>query len=70
MARTRPIRSAPPVEPEVMVINDIAVNCQVSKFGNYGFAQEARVPGRKGREHWRFRKTVIDEWLRGTKRSP
>jgi excisionase family DNA binding protein len=50
-----------------MTIDDLAAYIQVSKSSIYKLAQEGRVPGQKVGKHWRFRKAVIDEWLRGTK---
>ena len=67
MPRTRPGKSPPPAPPEVMTIDDLAAYIQVSKSSIYKLAQEGRVPAQKVGKHWRFRKAVIDEWLRGTK---
>jgi len=48
-----------------MTIVELAVYLQVSKSSLYKLTQEGRVPGQKVGRHWRFRKQVIDEWLRG-----
>lgn len=55
----------PPPPPEVMTIDELAAYLQVSKSSLYKLAQDGKVPGQKVGRHWRFRKQVIDEWLRG-----
>lgn len=64
MSPTRPGKPAS-AAPEVMTIDDLAVYIRVSKSSIYKLAQGGRVPGQKVGKHWRFRKAVIDEWLRG-----
>jgi excisionase family DNA binding protein len=49
--------------PEVMTIDDLAANLQVSKSSLYKLAQDGRVPGQKVGRHWRFLRTTIDRWL-------
>lgn len=63
MARaTRPSpRSLPP--PEVMTIGDLAEYLQISTSSLYKLVQSGKVPGQKVGKHWRFSRTVINEWL-------
>ena len=49
----------------VMTIGDLATYLKLSKSTLYKLCQEGKVPGQKVGRHWRFHKTVIDEWLRG-----
>ena len=51
--------------PEVMTIEQLCSYLQLSRSTLYKLAQERKLPGQKVGKHWRFRKQVIDEWLRG-----
>jgi excisionase family DNA binding protein len=53
----------------VMTIEELAVYLKVSKSTLYKLCGERKVPGQKVGRHWRFRKDVVDEWLRGSGRA-
>lgn len=50
----------------VLTIDELARYLKVSKSTLYKLCQAGQVPGRKIGRHWRFSRTVIDEWLKQT----
>lgn len=53
----------PTQQDEVLTIEELAVYLKIAKSTLYKLAQEGRLPGQKVGKHWRFRRTVIDDWL-------
>lgn len=47
----------------VFTIDELAEYLKISKSTLYKLAQERKVPGQKVGRHWRFHRTVIDQWL-------
>ena len=47
----------------VMTIDDLAKYLKLSKSTLYKLCAEGKVPGQKVGRHWRFHRTVIDQWL-------
>lgn len=47
----------------VLTIDELAAYLKISKSTLYKLAQERKVPGQKVGRHWRFHRTVIDQWL-------
>lgn len=52
--------------PEVMNLNQLAAYLQLSPQTLYRKVECGEVPGAKIGRQWRFKKTVIDEWLEQT----
>lgn len=50
----------------VFTIDDLVAYLKLPKSTVYKLAQEGKIPGQKVGRHWRFLKTTIDDWLRGT----
>ena len=65
MPRHGPAKHASDPLSDVMTIEQLCSYLQLSRSTLYKLAQEGKVPGQKVGKHWRFRKQVIDEWLRG-----
>lgn len=47
----------------VLTIDELAEYLKISKSTLYKLAQEGKVPGQKVGRHWRFHRTIIDQWL-------
>jgi excisionase family DNA binding protein len=55
---------------EIMTMDELAEYLKISKSTLYKLAQEGKLPGQKVGRHWRFHRSVIDQWLaRGVKRT-
>jgi len=55
----------------VMTIEDLAKYLKLSTSTLYKLCAEGKVPGTKVGRHWRFHKTIVDQWLmEGFKRQP
>lgn len=55
----------------VMTIDDLAAYLKLSTSTLYKLCAEGKVPGTKVGRHWRFHKTVVDQWLtEGLKQQP
>ncbi len=55
------------VQDPVMTIGDLAKYLKFSVSTLYKLCAEGKVPGQKVGRHRRFRREVIDQWLRGPK---
>jgi len=54
----------------VMTIDELSAYLKIAKSTLYKLAQEGSIPGQKVGRHWRFHRSVIDQWLaRGVKRT-
>lgn len=55
----------------VMTIDDLAKYLKLSTSTLYKLCAEGKVPGQKVGRHWRFHRSVIDQWLgHGQVRTP
>jgi len=55
-----------PVEPIgcIMTVHDIAIYLRLSEAKVYKLAKEGQLPALRVGKSWRFRKDLIDEWMR------
>lgn len=51
---------------EILTLEELSVYLKVSKSTLYKLLAEGKVPGHKVGKHWRFSKTVINSWIKGT----
>ncbi len=51
---------------EVLTLEELAAYLKVSETTAYALVRSGDVPGRKVGREWRFLKTSVVEWLRGT----
>ncbi len=54
------------MEPDagIMTVHDIAVYLRLSEAKVYKLAKEGQLPALRVGKSWRFRKDLIDEWMR------
>ncbi len=54
------------IEPDarVLTVHDIAVYLRLSEAKVYKLAKEGRLPALRVGRSWRFRKDLVDEWMR------
>ena len=55
---------------EIMTIGELATYLKLSKSTLYKLAQEGRLPGQKIGKHWRYRREVIDLWIKSGRTEP
>jgi len=55
--------------PDIMKIGEAARYLRIGKTKLYRLAQEGKVPCTKLGNEYRFKQTVLDEWLRDVSRS-
>ena len=48
---------------EIMTIEEVASYLKVTPQTVYKWAQEGQIPGAKLGKEWRFRKSILDEWI-------
>lgn len=48
---------------EIMTIEEVAKYLKVKPQTVYKWAQEEEIPGTKVGKEWRFRKSILDEWI-------
>jgi excisionase family DNA binding protein len=53
---------------ELMTLDDIAKYLKVSSWTVYRFVREGRLPCYRLGHQWRFKKSLVEEWLEGTRR--
>lgn len=53
----------PPSWPEVMTVADLAAYLQVATKTIYGLANAGEIPAAKVGEQWRFKRSLIDQWV-------
>jgi excisionase family DNA binding protein len=51
---------------EVLTLDELSDYLKLSKSTTYKLVQEGVIPGQKVGKHWRFLKSVVDEYLKGT----
>lgn len=49
--------------PEIMTIKQVAEYIQIDIHSVYKMAQKNKIPCAKIAGQWRFKKTILDEWL-------
>ncbi|MCB2230511.1 helix-turn-helix domain-containing protein [bacterium] len=52
----------PPVETDIMTLEEVAAYLKVKPQTLYTWAQEKKIPAAKLGKEWRFKKSLIDEW--------
>lgn len=62
MLRTRP-GTAATVRPEVMTIDDLALQLQLSQSSLNKLVRKGTIPGHQEGRHWRLKRDTIDRWL-------
>ena len=50
---------------EVLTIPELAEYLKLSKSTVYKLVQEGKIPGQKLGKHWRFLRSVVDNYLSG-----
>lgn len=63
MTRDGDGRHGPLVENEILTIEEVAAYLRLTPQTIYKWAQEKRIPAAKLGKEWRFRKSIIDQWL-------
>jgi excisionase family DNA binding protein len=48
---------------EIMTLEEVARYLRLKPQTVYKWAQEAQIPGAKFGKEWRFRKSILDEWI-------
>lgn len=48
---------------EIMTIEEVARYLKLKPQTVYKWAQEGQIPGTKLGKEWRFRKSILDEWI-------
>jgi len=48
---------------DILTVEDVARYLKMQPQTVYKWAQEGRIPGTKLGKEWRFRKSIIDEWI-------
>ncbi|MGH7607907.1 MAG: helix-turn-helix domain-containing protein [Gemmatimonadales bacterium] len=51
------------LENEILTIEEVAAYLRLTPQTIYRWAQEKRIPAVKLGKEWRFRKSIIDQWL-------
>ncbi|MBN2753269.1 MAG: helix-turn-helix domain-containing protein [Candidatus Goldbacteria bacterium] len=55
---------------EILTIKDLALMLKVKPVTIYKLAGKGRIPGVKIAGSWRFKKSIIDEWMESPERKP
>jgi excisionase family DNA binding protein len=50
-------------ESEIMTVEDVAKYLKVKPQTVYKWAQDGQIPGTKLGKEWRFRRSILNEWL-------
>jgi excisionase family DNA binding protein len=50
-------------ETDIMTLEEVAKFLKLQPQTVYKWAQEGQIPGAKLGKEWRFRKSVLDEWI-------
>ena len=48
---------------EIMTVEEVAKYLKLKPQTVYKWAQEGRIPGTKLGKEWRFRRSILDEWI-------
>ena len=52
------------MESDLLTINEVSVYLRIPKSTLYKLVQEGKIPGFKVGRHWRFRRAVVQEWIK------
>ena len=52
-----------PMESDIMTLTELHGYLKIPKPTLYALAQSGRIPAAKVGKHWRFRRSIIDEWF-------
>jgi len=63
MTRPSPGKALCMADDEIMTIEEVARYLKVKPQTVYKWAQEEQIPGAKLWKEWRFRKSILDEWI-------
>ena len=55
------------MDTDILTVEELRSYLKVPKPTLYALAQGGRIPAAKVGKHWRFRKSLIDEWLNAQK---
>jgi excisionase family DNA binding protein len=50
-------------ETDIMTLEEVAKYLKLQPQTVYKWAQEGQIPGAKLGKEWRFRRTILDEWI-------
>jgi excisionase family DNA binding protein len=50
-------------DPDIMTLEEVARYLKVKPQTVYKWAQDGHIPGTKLSKEWRFRKSILDEWI-------
>ena len=53
----------PSLDSEILTIEEVAAYLRLTPQTIYKWAQEKRIPAAKLGKEWRFRKSIVDQWL-------
>jgi excisionase family DNA binding protein len=53
-----------PIDTNMLTVRDVALYLRLSEAKVYRMAREGSVPAFRVGKSWRFRRDVIDEWIR------
>jgi len=56
-------RDGQSLENEILTIEEVAAYLRLTPQTIYRWAQEKRIPAVKLGKEWRFRRSIIDQWL-------
>jgi excisionase family DNA binding protein len=51
------------VESDIMTLEEVAAYLKLKPQTLYTWAQEKKIPAAKLGKEWRFKKSIIDEWI-------
>jgi excisionase family DNA binding protein len=51
------------LENDIMTLEEVAAYLKLKPQTIYTWAQEKKIPAAKLGKEWRFKKTIIDEWI-------
>ncbi|HYU01785.1 MAG TPA: helix-turn-helix domain-containing protein, partial [Gemmatimonadales bacterium] len=63
MTRDGDKRRAPPLDNDILTIEEVAAYLRLTPQTIYKWAQQKRIPAAKLGKEWRFRKSIVDRWL-------
>jgi excisionase family DNA binding protein len=60
---TRENRRGCDLESDIMTLEEVATYLKLKPQTLYTWAQERKIPAAKLGKEWRFKKSIIDEWI-------
>lgn len=52
------------MESDLLTANEVSEYLRIPQSTVYKLVQEGKIPGFKVGRHWRFRKTVVQDWIK------